>query len=57
MGNAMFIKCEINQHRINALVDSGAALTIMHLDVFNKTKRRDSSMRSSHQPILGANNH
>ena len=39
------------------MVDTGAAVTIIHLDVFNKARVGDSKMWSSHQPILGVNNH
>ena len=57
LGNVIFVKCDINQHSVNALVDTGAAVTIIHLDVFNKTRVGDSQMWSSHQWILRANNH
>ena len=50
------IKCYIEQHSVNALVDTGAwAVTIIHLDVFNKTRVRE--MWSSHQRSLRAINH
>ena len=56
MGNAIFIACQINEQCIDALVDSGAAVTLIQTDVFKRIRRGDTTLVKTHQPILGANN-
>lgn len=56
MGSATIGKFDLNQHRINALADTGSLVTIIHLDVFDQIRRGDSMMQPLHQTIPGANN-
>ena len=37
-------------------MDTGAAATIIHNDVFSRIKTKANTLRRTHQPILGANN-
>ena len=57
LGDAIFVKCDINQHSVNALVDTGAAVTIIQLHVLNKIRVGDYNMWSPHQPIFGTTKH
>ena len=54
--NATFIKCTINNVEICTLVDSGAAVTIMHNDTFQKIRSTENKLQRGGRPILGANN-
>ena len=54
--NAVFVKCKINNIGITALIDTGASVTIIRADIFNRIRTRETELRRTNQIILGANN-
>lgn len=45
--DAVFVNCEVNGKKVTALVDTGAAVTLIHRDIFNKT--RHAGMKCEHR--------
>ena len=54
--DAVFVKCDVNGNQVTALVDTGAAVTLIHRDVFNKVRCTSTKTRTTSCTIVGANN-
>ena len=55
-GNATLSRRSISQQTVETLVDTGAAVAILHQDLFNWVRMRNDTLRKTHQPILGTVN-
>ena len=54
--NAVFAICEVNGKRVTALVDTGAAVTLIHRDIVDKARNASTKTRAATRAIVGANN-
>ncbi|CAB3989094.1 Retrovirus-related Pol poly from transposon, partial, partial [Paramuricea clavata] len=52
----IFVNCRVNGYYVKALVDTGAAVTIMHEDLLARVRNKGTEVRRATKTIVGANN-
>lgn len=51
--NAIYAACRVNGKPVTTLVDTGAAVTLIHRDVFNGARTVSTKTRPAIQPVVG----
>ena len=54
--DAVLAVCEVNGKQVTALVDTGAAVTLIHRDIFDKARNANTRTLAATRVIVGANN-
>ena len=54
--STIFVNCRVNGYYVKTLVDTGAAVTIMHEDLLARVRTKKTQVRPVTKTILGANN-
>ena len=51
--STIFVNCRLNGYHVKALIDTGAAVTIMQEDLFPRIKTKETRVRQSTKTIVG----
>ena len=54
--STIFVNCQVNGYYVKTLVDTGAAVTIMHENLLARVRTKEMQVRPVRKRILGANN-